>query len=140
MVKVTAAEFAEKWGRKLKGATEDIRRGIEKVTEAPGEKAAAKVDKMKARLNEKIDDGTWARRVAGVSLSEWKEKALNKGIGRIAAGVDGAGNKMQEFAAEFLPHVERGQEIINAMPDTTLEDAKARAVAMIDHNAKFKRS
>jgi len=37
MAKVTEAEFVEKWARRLKGATEDMRRGADRVTEAPGE-------------------------------------------------------------------------------------------------------
>ncbi len=140
MVKMSAAEYSEKWGRKLKGSTEDIRRGVERVTDAPGLKAAQKVDKMKANLLKSIEDGTWERRVAAVTLGDWKKKTLEKGIGRISQGVDGAGGKMQDFASEFFPHLEEGQRIIDAMPDITLEDSIARATAMMRHNAKFKRS
>ena len=140
MVKVTPAEYSEKWGRKLKGSTEDIRRGIERVTEAPGVKAAQKVEKMKANLLKSIEDGTWARRVSSVDLQEWKDKALKKGLGRISQGVDEAGGKMHDFASEFFPHLEEGQRKIAGMPDITLEDNINRASEMMRHNAKFKRS
>jgi len=140
MVKVSPSEYAEKWGRKLKGSTEDIRRGVERVTEAPGVKAAAKVEKMKANLLKSIEDGTWARRVASVDVGEWKDKTLKKGIGRISQGVDEAGSKMQDFASEFFPHLEEGQRKVDAMPDITLEDNINRASEMMRHNAKFKRS
>ena len=140
MVKISPAEYSEKWARKLKGSTEDIRKGIERVTEAPGIKAAQKVEKMKANLLASIDDGTWAKRVAGVDLAEWKDKALKKGLSRISQGVDGADNKMQDFASEFFPHLEAGQRIVDAMPDITLEDNISRANAMMRNNAKFKRS
>jgi len=140
MVKMSTAEYAEKWGRKLKASTEDIRRGVERVSEAPGIKAAQKVEKMKANFLKSIEDGTWASRVASVSVQEWKDKTLKKGIGRISQGVDEAGGKMQDFASEFFPHLEEGQRIVDAMPDITLEDSIARATAMMRHNAKFKRS
>ncbi len=140
MVKITPSEYAEKWGRKLKGSTEDIRRGVERVTEAPGVKAAQKVEKMKANLLKSIEDGTWARRVAAVDLGEWKDKTLKKGIGRISQGVDEAGSKMQDFASEFFPHLEEGQRKVESMPDITLEDNINRASEMMRHNAKFKRT
>ena len=139
MVKMSPAEYSEKWGRKLKGSTEDIRRGVERVTEAPGKKAAAKVAKMKANLIKSIEDGTWERRVGAVTLGEWKDKTLEKGIGRISQGVDGAGTKMQDFASEFFPHLEEGQRKVESMPDITLEDNISRATAMMRHNATFKR-
>ena len=140
MVKISASEYSEKWGRKLKASTEDIRRGVERVTEAPGIKAAAKVAKMKANLMKALEDGTWERRVAAVDLGEWKDKTLKKGIGRISQGVDEAGGKMQDFASEFFPHLEEGQRKIAGMPDITLEDNINRASEMMRHNAKFKRS
>ena len=40
MAKVTPQEFAEKWARRTQGATQDYIRGIDRVTEAPGVKAA----------------------------------------------------------------------------------------------------
>ena len=137
---MSPSEYSEKWGRKLKGSTEDIRRGIERDTEAPEVKEAQKQEKMKANLNKAIDDGTWARRVASVDVSEWKDKALKKGIGRIAQGVDEAGSKMTDFASEFFPYLEEGQRKVEGMPDITLEDNINRATEMMRHNAKFKRS
>jgi len=39
MPKLTPAEYAEKHARRLKASTEDIRKGVAKVTEAPTAKA-----------------------------------------------------------------------------------------------------
>ena len=83
MAKLTPREAQEKHARRLKGATEDIRRGVQKVTEAPGVKAAAKEEKMRANLLAALDSGKWKNRVAAVPLEEWKDKMLNKGVGRI---------------------------------------------------------
>ncbi|NIW97370.1 MAG: hypothetical protein GWN13_03825, partial [Phycisphaerae bacterium] len=50
-VKVNAAQLTEKWQRRLKGAIEDMRTGVQGVTEAPGAKAAAKADKWQAAIS-----------------------------------------------------------------------------------------
>ena len=138
-VKLTAEEFAEKHARRLKGSVEDIRRGIERVTDAPGPKAAAKKDKWIAKLSEQSTQDKWARRVAAVTLEEWKAKTLNKGVGRIAAGIDEAHDKVVDFAGKLIDHQNAGLGTIDKMPDLTLEDSVARASTWIRHMSKFKR-
>jgi len=68
MARVTAEEYAEKWGRRLKASTEDVRRGIDRVDHAPGLQAARAQELMETRLMEAINSGMWAKQVAGVSL------------------------------------------------------------------------
>ena len=138
MVRVNEKEFAEKWARRLKGATEDIRRGVEKLDRNPAEEAIKKKEKMKARLIEAIDSGRWEAGLKKVTLEEWKAKMLNKGIGRIPAGVDEATPKMEEFARVLLPHIEEGVKKIEGMPDLTLEDNIRRMEEFIRHMAKLK--
>lgn len=138
-VRVSATEFQEKHARRLKAATPDITAGINKVTEAPGLKAAAKKDKMRTKLLAKIDDGTWERRVKGVTLEDWKTKARDIGVGRIAAGIDGAKTKVTTFAEQLLPAVERAATAVEALPDVTIEDSIARSSAFIREMAKFKK-
>jgi len=139
MAKVTPEEFAEKWNRRLKGALEDIRRGVERVEVSPTEKAAQKKEKMKQRLIEAIDSGKWEAGLKRVTLDEWKQKMLNKGINRIPAGVDEATTDVEDFARELLPHIEAGRKKIEGMPDVTLEDNIRRMEEFIRHMAKFKR-
>lgn len=129
MAKVTAQQYAEKWSRNLKGASQDIRNGVNRVTEAPGVKAARKQDKMLAGITEAIQTGKWAHAVASVSLEEWKTATLDKGIGRIAAGVDAALPKQQQMAEQLLAAVDSVVGSIENMPDTTLEDRINRSVA-----------
>ena len=129
MAKVTAQQYADKWGRRLKGATTDIRNGVERVTEAPGAKAARQSDKMLAGIQAAIADGRWQRAVAGVSLDEWKTATLDKGIGRIAAGVDSAMSKQIVMAEKLLAAVDSVTSTVDNMPDTTLEDRINRMVA-----------
>ena len=139
MVKVNATEFQEKWSRRLKGSLEDIKRGVDKVTEAPGVKAAAKVEKLKTKWLAKIDDGTWAKQVAGVSLDEWKRLFKGKVSARLSSGVDGAEKKVTAFAEKLLAHEESLQGKVKRMPDLTIEDSISRATEWIRGMSKFKK-
>ena len=138
MAKLTPEQFREKHARRLKGAIEDMRRGIEQVNEAPGVKAAEAVDKMRARLLQAIDDGKWSRKVSAVSLNEWKQAMLNKGLGRIAAGIDGSADKVEKFAAQLLSYQDNLKAKLEGMPDLTLEDSIQRMITWIRGMADFK--
>ena len=140
MAKLTAKEFQEKHARRLKAATDDMRRGVERVTESPTEKAAAKKDKMKANINAALDNGKWEAGLKRVSLDDWKTKMLNKGVNRVASGIDEAAPKVEAFAADLLPHIDSVKTKIEKMPDVTLEDNIGRMTAFIRGMADFKRS
>lgn len=139
-VKMTPDEFVEKHARRLSGATEDIRRGVEKVTEAPGIKAAAAQEKMKARLIASIDSGVWARRTRAVSVDDWRKKMINKGIPAISTGITEAADKVRSFAAQLLPAIDKAQGVIAGMPSVTLEQNISRATTFMREMAKFKKT
>jgi len=136
-IRVTPDEFVEKHARRTKGALEDLRRGVEAVTEAPGAKAAASADKMRARLVESIDSGKWQRRVGAVTLDDWKTAMLSKGVARVPAGIDAAAGKTKKFATQLLAHETTLKDSVDKMPDLTLEDSIARATAWIRGMSKF---
>ena len=139
MPKLTPDEFADKQGRRLKAAVEDMKAGILRVTESPTAKAAAKKDKMKARLVARIDDGTWENRLKSVTLEEWKAKAAEVGTARVASGIDAARDKVKAFAEQLLPYQEALKAQIDKMPDMTLEDGINRMTAWVRGMAKFKK-
>ena len=122
-----------------KGAVAQMRAGIERVTTAPGQAAARKADKMLANVTEAVTSGKWAARVGAVSLEEWKRKALEKGVGRVAAGVDAAKSDMAAFFSELFPFQESLQSRVQQMPDTTLEDSIQRSAEWIRGMAEFSR-
>jgi len=140
MSKLTASEFQEKHARRLKAAVEDVRKGIDRVTENPCEKAAAKQDKMLTNLTASVTSGKWAAGLKRVSLEDWKKKARDIGVNRIAAGIDGAKSKVISFAEQLLPHIDRGQDKIKAMPDVTLDDNINRMTTFVRHMADLKRT
>jgi hypothetical protein len=138
MAKVTPEQYAEKQARNLKNSLPDIRMGIERVSSAPGQKAAAAQQRMKDNLNKSIDDGRWAKKVSGVSLEEWKSAALNKGVDRIASGIDNAHDKQVQMAGRLLAAVDQSASKVRAMPKGTLQDSIARMTAFVTDMSKFK--
>jgi len=139
MAKLTPQEAREKHARRLKGAAEDMRKGVDRVNEAPGKRAAEKQEKMRENLIRSIDSGDWARRVAAVPLEEWRSKMRDKGIPRVAAGIDGAAGKMEDFFGQLFDHQDRLQDQVDSMPDLTLEDNINRMVTFIRGMSEFKR-
>lgn len=140
MVKLNPQEYAEKWTRRTKAATQDLIKGVERVEVTPSAEAIKKKDKLRANLNESIDNGTWERRLAKHTKADWQRDMIQKGAPRVAGGADAAKNDMASFGAELLSFEQTAQAEVRAMPDMTLEDSKARAVAWIDRMSKFHRS
>ena len=131
---------AQKWVRNLSGSTQDITEGVQAVTESPTAKAADQSAKYLLNVQRAVDSGKYASRLRGVSLQDWKDKTLSKGIGRIAKGASDAEGDFQDFMAELIPFQERLQEVIDQMPDTSLEDSIARQAEWTRGMATFQRS
>lgn len=138
-ITMTPSEFQLKHSRRLKAALEDMRTGVERVTQAPGAKAAQSADKMRSKLMEALDSGKWARRVGSVTLDQWKTSMTQKGIPRVSAGIDGAAQKTTEFATQLFEHENRVLEEVNRMPNVTLEDSITRATSWIRRMSEFTR-
>jgi hypothetical protein len=140
MKNLSAADVAAKYAARASAAAPDYTKGVQAVTTAPGQLAAAAKEKMRAKVNESLNNGKWETNVSRVSLSEWKDAAVKKGGSRYASGVQAGQQKMQNFMAEWLPHEQQLDGILASMPSVTVEDGIARSAAAIRHNASFKRS
>ena len=138
MARVTPEEYAEKWGRRLKGSTEDIRRGISRVQVAPGAVAVQHQDKLVARFNEAVNSGRWAASTRAVSLTDWQTKAIDKGVNRIGAGVDAAQPSQAQMAQRLLASVDAAASKARALPSTTIDDNINRAATFMREMAKSK--
>lgn len=136
MARVTPQEFAEKWGRRLKASGTDIQNGIKRVSEAPGISAARQANTMLANLQARVADGTWARRVAGVSLQDWQNAALTKGVQRITAGVDAAQGKVANMAGSLLQAVDSAVAEVERTPRGDLEANINRATTFMREMSK----
>lgn len=136
-VRVSPAEARDKWANRLSGATSEIAAGVARVNRAPGEAAAQKFDKWRAGVRE--SEEKWRANVQRVSLGEWQQSMTEIGIPRVASGAQQKAGKYEAFASEFFPHLDAGVRRIEGMDDTTLEARINRSVAMMRHNATFRR-
>lgn len=130
---------AEKWSRNLAASGEAIKNGVNAVTVSPTEKAAQRADAYAAGVAKSVADGKFQAGLRRVTLDDWKQKVLRVGLARIASGAAEAKPKMQRFLADFAPHVEAGQRMLESMPRGDLQTNIQRAIAMMQHNAQFKR-
>jgi hypothetical protein len=127
------AAVAAKWAQNLSAATTSITAGVNAVTTAPGQLAAAQSAVWLARLQ--ASQAKWERGVSAVTLAEWKNAMLNKGIPRIATGAQAAIPVMQRFMTAWLPYEAAG---VNSLPPRgTVQQNIQRAVAMMNYNAAF---
>lgn len=126
-VNISAQTFADRWVKGMQGASEKIQSGIDAVTEAPGAKAAAQADLWLRRIQNSKDK--FARNVASVSLSDWKEAAKKKGIPAIQTAVPLAKPKVQNAAAKLIPAI---NDALSNIPGRgmTLEENMARVTHM----------
>lgn len=138
MAKISPTEAREKWARNLKGSTGQIRNSVERMTEAPGKKAAAAKDTWVARMTDPSTHEKWARRVAGVSLSEWQERFVTKGIPNLSTGVDAASSKMEEYLSALFAYQDANVQKVRAIPKLTNEDSKRRMLEWFDIMSKFR--
>lgn len=136
-VRATPQSATSKWVTNLSGATDRMTSGANAVTVAPGQAAAAAADKWLQRVT--AAKQKFATNVGAVSLQSWQASYINIGIPRVASGAQAKQGKYQAFAADFFPYLQTGLQKIDAMPSVTLQDNIQRAVAMINHNAKYVR-
>lgn len=134
------AQVAQNWANAMANSSQKLVAGVNAVTEAPTAKAARRVDAMVAGVQRAAQEGKIQRGLERVSLEDWRKAMLEKGATRVAAGAAAAKQKMQDFMADFLPHVEAGVRALDSMPRGDTETNIARAVAMMRHNATFKRT
>lgn len=115
-LRVDAAGYTDKYTRRIGAATQDIQNGIKRVTVAPGQKAAQQANLMLAKLTASVTSGQWANAVSRVSVTDWQNAALNKGVPRILPGVQAAQGKIQLMAGKLLAAVAQAQAAVEATP------------------------
>lgn len=136
MAKVMASPeaAAAKWQRNTAGASDAIKQGVMAVTQAPGQKAAAAKDLWLANVN--ASAGRWATAVGNVSLQDWQNAIINKGIPRITQGAAQAQGKVQAFLQSWLPFQ---QQVVAGLPARGgLEQNIQRMEQLVRKNAEAK--
>lgn len=133
-VKATAAEAAAAWATGFGGATAKYTAGINSVSVAPGQLAAAQKAAYVSGVNN--SQNIWASKVAAVSLQDWKNAASGVGAQRLATGATKGQPKMQAFMNAFIPQL---SSIVGSLPargDFGANMARSQAFATQLHNLK----
>jgi hypothetical protein len=109
--------------------------GAAAVTVSPGELAARRADAYLAGVQQNVDK--FKRNSSAVTVQDWRDAYLNKGIPRVASGATAAQSKFAAVMDDLIPYMKRAQ-----LPPrgTTAEQNAQRAVAQILHNARYRRS
>lgn len=139
MKQYNAQAIAQLWMQRASAAGERMKAGVQAVTENPAEKAAAAAPQWLAGVQRAAAEGSFEAGLRKVSLSDWKQKMLNKGVPNMATGVREALPDMTKFLAEFLPFAGQVSDEIKAMPKGTKEDSRARMLAAFEKMSSFKR-
>lgn len=137
MPRTTPEQAAAKWSQRLSGSTQQITDGVNSVTVAPTAQAAKAQAKMLANLTASVQNGKWAASLNKVTLSDWQQAMLTKGVPRIASGAQAAQPKMGQFFTKLFPFQATLQQQISSMPSMTLEENIARMNAFTRGMAKF---
>lgn len=136
-MRATPESAKQKWVNRSTAASAELQAGVDRVTKSPGQAAVEKRDKWRANVAQAEDK--WVRNTGRVSTEEWKQAMRDVGIPRHAQGVQAKQGKYEAFANEFFPHLARGVETVERMPDTTFEQRVQKSIAMMQHNRQFKR-
>lgn len=137
MTTLTPDQVAQKWATRIGGATTEITNGVNAVTTAPSASAIKQQAKLINNWNNAITSGKWAKNLGAVTLQQWQNAMVTKGIQRISTGAQAAIPNQTAFYAKLLPFEQTLQTQIQAMPSMTLADGIARATAWMQGMSKF---
>lgn len=131
MARVNAQQWLQKWGNNLQNSGQYITAGVQRVTTAPGQLAAAAQDRYVAGVQLAASSGKWAAKVSAVSLSAWQDSMIKKGLPRIATGVQQAQATKQAAITTLLSNVDAAAANANSLPKGGLAQGIARATAFM---------
>lgn len=125
---IDPATAAANWVSGMQGAATKMTAGINAVTTAPGALAARQAAVW--AQNTQAAQSKFAKNVGAVSLEEWKQAAITKGVGRVAGGATAAQSKMANAMQQILPQID---SIVKSLPPRgTTEQNIQRAVAYMN--------
>jgi hypothetical protein len=135
MTTMTPDQIAAHWAQQLAGAGPKIQAGVQGVSAAPGAAAARQKAAYVAGVTAKADK--WASNVAAVSLNEWQQAFINKGLPRIASGAQQAQPKFTQFMSKLLPYQKSGVASLPARGN--LQQNITRMTQWVNYMAQFQK-
>lgn len=132
----TPDQAAADWVAGLSSKTAKMTAGAQAVTVSPGQAAArqaqAYVQGVQANLQK------WQTNVGRVTLADWQQAYVQKGVPRIATGAQASQAKFSQFMSQLLPFVERGRSSLPARG--TFEQNLTRMTSWAQYMHGFKRT
>lgn len=107
----SAAQAAQSWQQGFGAAGTKWAAGIEAVTVAPGQLAAAAMPRYLAGVQQNAQK--WASRTASVTLAQWKQQSVDKGQARLATG---AQTGMAKYQSRIQAVLDAEKSIIGGLP------------------------
>jgi hypothetical protein len=107
----SAAEAAQRWQQGFGAAGAKWAAGVESVTVAPGQLAAAAMPRYLAGVQGNAQK--WASRTAGVTLAQWKQQSIDKGQSRLATG---AQTGMGKYQSRIQAVLDAEKSIVSGLP------------------------
>ena len=136
MKSVSPTQAATNWSNGMANASAKITAGVNAVTEAPSVKAIDAIPRMVQGIQAAAASGKIAAGLQRVTLQQWQQAMIQKGVNRVAAGATAAKPKVQSFFTQFLPFLAQG--VAQLPPRGDVNQNIQRAVAMMQYNAGFK--
>jgi hypothetical protein len=134
------ADVASKWSRNLSSSTASIQAGVQAVTVAPTQLAARQQDAYLQGIQNAVASGKWAAGLQRVSLGDWQNSMITKGIPRIQQGAIAGKPRVENFMGQLIPFIQTQQRALAATPRGSLEQNLNRMTTWARGMATFKRT
>lgn len=135
----TAAQVAQKWSANLSASTQQIQNGVNAVTTAPTQLAAANSAGYLAGIQKAVASGKWQANLQRVTLQDWKNSMIAKGIPRVQTGATAAVPKVTQSFGPLLDFIYNTRDSVNASnPRGNLSQNMQRMNAFVSAMAGYK--
>lgn len=129
---------AQNWASRLGGATQAYTDGVNAVTVAPGQLAAAAKNLWLQNTQAAVN--RFAANSAAVQLPAWQQAAVTKGAPRLASGASTAQPKMEMVFSKLFPQI---RNAVGSLPargtiDQNIERSRQFALKMNSLKGTFK--
>lgn len=122
----TAQEAADNWAAAMAGATTAYTKGVQAVTESPTAKAAKNLAKYQMNTAKAVASGRMAAALNAVTLSDWQQRAVQKGANNLASGAAASKGKFLAKAQSKQATWQQQRDAVESMPSGGTANAMAR--------------
>jgi hypothetical protein len=129
---------AANWVAALSQAGAKATAGAQRVQTAPGAAAAQQAQKFINGVTAAVTSGKWQRKVSAVTLADWQNAYITKGVPRIASGAQASQAKFASALTNLFPFMQNLHGQISNMPSDTPAARDARMLAWAQGMRQYK--